>query len=350
MGALAGRARCSPAAALALVFEARDWSRAARVQRRRSRGAATTPRCSTAAGPRRNEPSRCRRGADYPLGVARGQVAQTYIVAEAEDGLVIVDQHAAHERLVLERLRAAGAGGEGRGEPGAAAARGGRARRARLRPARGAGRGSSPSSACRSSASARRRCWSAACPAALAKADPAGAAARPRRRPRASTATQPAARRADRARPGDDGLPRLGPRRAHAVGARDERAAARDGAHAALGPVQPWPADLGQAVDGRRREAVREALMRDRVCDRGSSGAGRMRQRAVSRGAGGEGRARRGDGRGGERGDASARSRHPRPDPAARYRALRSLRHGLQLRPRHQPRHPRRVARIRTLS
>ena len=46
----------------------------------------------------------------YPLGVARGQVAGTYIVAEAEDGLVIVDQHAAHERLVLERLRAAGAG------------------------------------------------------------------------------------------------------------------------------------------------------------------------------------------------------------------------------------------------
>jgi DNA mismatch repair protein MutL len=42
----------------------------------------------------------------YPLGVARGQVAATYIVAEAEDGLVIVDQHAAHERLVLERMRA----------------------------------------------------------------------------------------------------------------------------------------------------------------------------------------------------------------------------------------------------
>jgi len=45
----------------------------------------------------------------YPLGVARGQVAETYIVAEAADGLVIVDQHAAHERLVLERLKAAGA-------------------------------------------------------------------------------------------------------------------------------------------------------------------------------------------------------------------------------------------------
>jgi DNA mismatch repair protein MutL len=46
----------------------------------------------------------------FPLGIARGQVANTYIVAEAADGLVLVDQHAAHERLVLERLRAAGTG------------------------------------------------------------------------------------------------------------------------------------------------------------------------------------------------------------------------------------------------
>lgn len=49
--------------------------------------------------------------AQHPLGVARGQISNTYIVAEAEDGLVIVDQHAAHERLVLERLKAAGAQG-----------------------------------------------------------------------------------------------------------------------------------------------------------------------------------------------------------------------------------------------
>lgn len=50
----------------------------------------------------------------FPLGVARGQVAKTYIVAEAEDGLVLVDQHAAHERLVLERMRRAleGEGGK----------------------------------------------------------------------------------------------------------------------------------------------------------------------------------------------------------------------------------------------
>jgi DNA mismatch repair protein MutL len=54
---------------------------------------------------------------DHPLGVARGQVAGTYIVAEAADGLVIVDQHAAHERLVLERMRAARAGDRPGGQP-----------------------------------------------------------------------------------------------------------------------------------------------------------------------------------------------------------------------------------------
>jgi DNA mismatch repair protein MutL len=52
----------------------------------------------------------------FPLGVARGQVAATYIVAEAEDGLVLVDQHAAHERLVLEQMRKALADGGARSQ------------------------------------------------------------------------------------------------------------------------------------------------------------------------------------------------------------------------------------------
>ncbi len=50
------------------------------------------------------------KAASYPLGIARGQVSETYIIAESADGLIIVDQHAAHERLALERLKAAGAG------------------------------------------------------------------------------------------------------------------------------------------------------------------------------------------------------------------------------------------------
>ncbi|MBX7531695.1 DNA mismatch repair endonuclease MutL [Qipengyuania sp. 1XM1-15A] len=103
--------RDEPAPALRSIFEGRDWSAPqTRVsepvqQWRGAEGgvmAAPQGRAEEAA-PVAEETQ------DFPLGVARGQVANTYIVAEAKDGLVLVDQHAAHERLVLERLKAAGA-------------------------------------------------------------------------------------------------------------------------------------------------------------------------------------------------------------------------------------------------
>ena len=103
--------REEPAAALRSMFSGRDWS-APRQRVAEASAAWRGVEADVMAQPqgRAEEAAPVTQATDeYPLGIARGQVANTYIVAEAKDGLVLVDQHAAHERLVLERLREAGA-------------------------------------------------------------------------------------------------------------------------------------------------------------------------------------------------------------------------------------------------
>jgi len=101
--------RDEPSPALRSIFEGRDWSANNVAERSASYNPQTGEVLAAPQGRAEVAEEAATDIEQYPLGIARGQVANTYVVAEASDGLVIVDQHAAHERLVLERLRAAGA-------------------------------------------------------------------------------------------------------------------------------------------------------------------------------------------------------------------------------------------------
>ena len=80
-------------------------------------GFAETPQALFSAGlappgaDLRPEPETIPEAETHPLGAARAQIHETYILAQTRDGIVLVDQHAAHERLVYERLKRERAGG-----------------------------------------------------------------------------------------------------------------------------------------------------------------------------------------------------------------------------------------------
>ena len=190
---------------------------------------------------------------DRPLGAARAQVHETYIVAQTRDGLVIVDQHAAHERIVYERMKAA-------------LDKAGVARQILLIPeiveldeadaARLAARADDLARFGLVDRGVRARRGGGA-----RNAVDAGRSRRARPAARSRRAHGRMGRRAAAGAAADaclrhHGLPRLGARRAAAQAGRDERAAARDGSDAQFRPVQSRPPDLCRTEAHRYRAAV----------------------------------------------------------------------------------------------
>ena len=106
-GGDARRLPAPPPRPLPPAVERALWAPARRPRRRASPSRPPAGPAARVEAP----PAGGRARAELPLGVARAQLHETYVIAQTADGMVIVDQHAAHERLVYERLKAARAGG-----------------------------------------------------------------------------------------------------------------------------------------------------------------------------------------------------------------------------------------------
>jgi DNA mismatch repair protein MutL len=176
---------------------------------------------------------------DWPLGRAIAQLQGIYILAENAQGLVIVDMHAAHERIVYERLKAQmDAARHHQSQPLLIPATFAATRRRwpppKAMPTRW------PCWAWRSRRSRPKTLAVRAVPTTLAQGDAVELARSVLAELAQHDAVHRGAARAKRAA-GHHGLPRRGARQPQADAGRDERAAAPDGSHRALRPVQPRP-------------------------------------------------------------------------------------------------------------
>ena len=178
---------------------------------------------------------------DRPLGAARTQIHETYIVSQTRDGLVVVDQHAAHERIVYEKLKASLAK-QRRAAADPADSGNRRTRRGDRGATDRARRGAGVVRACDRILRPRR--GRGARDAVAARQDQCRLIAARSRRAHGRMGRGAAAGTPADACRGHHGLPRLGARRPHPQAGGNERAAARDGRHAEFRPVQPRPADL----------------------------------------------------------------------------------------------------------